>query len=278
MYFIWYNELFFAIIADMKVTILGVRGSIPVSGEENSIFGGDTTCVMVETERAVLFLDAGTGIRNAGYDPDKKIAVLISHPHADHLLGLPFFPYLSKKDQKINICSTVKNWLDTFTQVSRLISPPLWPCGILDYPADVSCRDLSFPCTIGDIRVTGLSTDHPGGSTVYRIQGDGGDLVFATDYEHSPSGDEELIHFASGTDLLLYDGQYTPEEFKKKKGYGHSTPEHGVYIGEKCGAGIVRMVHHDPMHDDSMLLKMEDSIKTDTTAFARQGEIIWLQK
>ena len=44
------------------VTILGTRGSVPVSGEKYAAYGGATTCVLVNMGGKTLLLDAGTGI------------------------------------------------------------------------------------------------------------------------------------------------------------------------------------------------------------------------
>ena len=78
----------------MKVTILGARGSIATSGRDVQEFGGATSCVLVETDKEAVFIDAGTGIMNSPDLGDRRISILISHPHMDHLGGLPFFPYL----------------------------------------------------------------------------------------------------------------------------------------------------------------------------------------
>ena len=123
-----------------------------------------------------------------------------------------------------------------------------------------------------------MTSCHPGGCTIFRLEHDGVSFVYATDYENTPEKDAELIKLCKDTDLLLYDGQYTAEEFGVKKGYGHSTPEHGVYIMKQSGAKMMRILHHDPHHSDDDLIRMEDAIRSDNIAFARQGEMICLQR
>ena len=59
----------------LKITILGARGSIPTEGEDMLEFGGATSCVLVETDDNAIFLDAGTGIRNAPDVGDKEISI-----------------------------------------------------------------------------------------------------------------------------------------------------------------------------------------------------------
>lgn len=269
----------------MKVTILGARGSIPTEGRDMAEFGGATSCVMAETDKSVIFLDAGTGIISAPDAGARSISVLITHPHADHLIGLPFFPGLNDENRTIDFYAVERGGLGARDQISSYISKPLWPCTIDDYCAKVVCHDLtSHTCSrdkqidIGDIKVSAIESNHPGGGSIFRLEHDGTSFVYATDYENSPEKDKELIEFARGTDLLLYDGQYTVEEYEAKRGYGHSTPDHGVYIMHECEAKSMRIVHHDPFHNDTKLSEMEKLIKNDKIAFARQGEVICLQK
>ena len=77
----------------MKITILGARGSVPINGRETLEFGGATSCVLVETDEQAVFLDAGTGIIKSPDVGSRHISILITHPHLDHMIGMPFFPY-----------------------------------------------------------------------------------------------------------------------------------------------------------------------------------------
>ena len=50
----------------MKVRFWGVRGSVASSGPSTRKFGGNTTCVEVESGGERLILDGGTGVRALG--------------------------------------------------------------------------------------------------------------------------------------------------------------------------------------------------------------------
>lgn len=262
----------------MKVTILGARGSIPTNGNLMTQFGGATSCIMVEAGEALIFIDAGTGITTVPETDKKSVSVLLTHPHIDHLLGFPFFPYARTKGMHIDVYAETKDGRDTRAQIDSFISPPLWPCTIDSYPADIVCKQFVSPCEIDGVEVTSMASCHPGGSTIFRLRHDGVSFVYATDYENTAEKDAELIRLCRDTDLLLYDGQYTATEFAEKKGYGHSTCAHGIYIMEQCGAKMMRILHHDPHHSDDDLIRMENEVKSDRVSFARQGEIICLQK
>lgn len=78
-----------------KVTILGTRGSVPVSGPEFVKYGGATTCVVVTLGGQSVVLDAGTGILKLprAVSPETEcLPLIITHSHVDHMLGLPCVP------------------------------------------------------------------------------------------------------------------------------------------------------------------------------------------
>lgn len=260
----------------MKVTILGARGSIPTEGPEMLEFGGGTSCVLVENEDQAIFLDAGTGMINSPDIGEKQISILMTHPHLDHVLGLPFFPYIFEKGRKIGFYAGKNGILSTYEQLGTVFSNPLWPCRIEDYPSDITFHDAEFPLQIGGFTVTGIPSVHPGGGTVYRLEENGKSMIYATDYEYEDDKVQELIDFSKDCDLLLFDAQYTEEECAKRKGYGHSTVAQGLDVMKKSGTKNIRFVHHDPRHSDDFLRKMEAEVKSEHVAFARKNEVIIL--
>ncbi len=58
--------------------------------------------------------------------------------------------------------------------------------------------------------------------------------------------DDKLLALAKGADVLIYDSQYTPEEYGAKKGWGHSTFEEGAQLAKAAGARQLVLFHHDP--------------------------------
>ncbi|MBO4908158.1 MAG: MBL fold metallo-hydrolase [Lachnospiraceae bacterium] len=260
----------------MKVTILGARGSIPTEGPEMLEFGGGTSCVLVENEDSAIFLDAGTGIINSPDIGDKAISILMTHPHLDHVLGLPFFPYIFEKGRDIGFYAGKNGLLTTYEQLGTVFSNPLWPCRIEDYPSGITFHDAEFPLQIGEFTITGIPSVHPGGGIVYRLEDNGKSIIYATDYEYMEDKIGDLIEFAKDCDLLLFDAQYTDEEFEMRRGYGHSTVAQGLEVMKKSGTKNIRFVHHDPRHTDEFLRKMEAPVKSEYVAFARKDEVIIL--
>ncbi len=268
----------------MKITIYGTRGSMPMAGEAFKIFGGQTSCYKLDIGDKELFLDAGSGIVPAFSDNEKNTYILLTHLHMDHIVGLPQFSGLSNTKTIINIYGSV-NEDSTYKNIQEAINtafaPPFWPISIDEYSAEIDWHDINPGDEIdlpGNIRITTCESNHPGGSIIYRIDSDEGSLVYATDYEAEESCDKKLIEFAKGCDLLIFDGQYTLEEAKKFKGFGHSTKEHGLEILKACDAKQIVYSHYSPSHTDAFLLEEEKRFKAmdGRVRFAKVGEVIEL--
>ena len=166
-----------------------------------------------------------------------------------------------------------RNGLNVGEQIRRLVSPPLWPADPEMYPARVIYHELEFPAKIGPFTLEGLETRHPGGSLALKVSAGGSAFVYATDFVHTNGEGDRLAEFSRGADLLIYDAQYTPEEFAGKPHFGHSTAEAGLEVLRKSGVKRMLAVHHDPAHTDDMLSAREQALGVH---FAREGETIEL--
>ena len=84
----------------MRITTFGTRGSLPVAGPGHSKYGGNTTCLRVESDSLpkglVLAIDAGTGFlplsREALAEGMERLVVLHTHYHHDHTQGALIAP------------------------------------------------------------------------------------------------------------------------------------------------------------------------------------------
>ncbi|SFB69300.1 MBL fold metallo-hydrolase [Butyrivibrio sp. YAB3001] len=258
----------------MKLTFYGTRGSIPVSDKKFDIYGGETSCLRVcssEEPMTEIYIDAGSGITKASPFQRGDIHVLIGHLHLDHVIGLPFFKGLSEKERKINIYLPDKEKSEA--ALKQLISPPYWPIGLLDYPAEVNIRSLEGKFDIASIHIQMIKIKHPGGSTAFRLSENGHSFVYATDFEHDDNEIDKLTSFCKDADLLIYDGQYTKEEYSKHMGYGHSFPEIGLEIAKRADVKKILFTHFDPTHDDSFLTEWEKQIQKEnpSAGFAKKG-------
>ena len=259
--------------ADGTLTVLGARGSAPICRQDSLSFGGSTTCFMLRACGETIFLDAGTGLFSAPNEYPNPPVFLVSHLHIDHLLGLGMYPRLSQKGAETTIYLPTKDG-DAVGALDGLYSPPYWPLSLTALGGDVRVLPQAFPLQIGEINVDSMEGCHPGGVQCFRIRCKGKTLVYATDFEHEEPYFSDLIDFSKDADLVLYDAQYTQEEYEKRKGFGHSTAEKGLELLDRSGAAQLLLIHHDPNHADEQLLEMEAQIGRENVRYARAGDVI----
>lgn len=274
----------------MRVTFYGTRGSIATPGPETVTFGGDTSCVAIHGKDPahVVILDAGSGIRRLGTeigDEVKRIDLLLSHLHLDHIVGLGFFQQLFRPDVVIAV-SAPPSTVPLQERLGRYLSPPLFPVRLRDVDCDLQLSDASMePVERGEFTITAASVIHPDTAVGYRIEADGQTVAYLPDHEPalSPSFADlpawtSGVDISAGADLLIHDGQYAPEEYPEHVGWGHSSVLHAVAMAELTDARSLALFHHDPSHDDQTVARLtrEAQAATDSVHViaAREGATI----
>jgi phosphoribosyl 1,2-cyclic phosphodiesterase len=269
----------------MKIKFYGVRGSLPVCSKEFLRYGGNTTCMRIyrETANRIVIIDAGTGIRNLGKElmaqhfRQELINISFTHFHWDHIQGFPFFAPAYNKNQKIGILvmgreRKHKNLKEIF---SLQLQADFFPVGLDAMGARFEFPSLDDKGTFYGANVIAAPQYHKfrGGSYGLRIEDDSKILVICTDLEHIDGIDESIVELAKDADLLIHDGQYTADEYKKYKGWGHSTWQDAVAVAKRAKVKKLIITHHDPDHDDDFLDAMEKECKEifPDSLFAKEG-------
>jgi phosphoribosyl 1,2-cyclic phosphodiesterase len=269
----------------MKIKFYGVRGSLPVCGKEFERYGGSTTCVRLHRENAnrIALIDAGTGIRTLGKEiissglSQNIINILFSHFHLDHIQGLPFFAPAYNKEQRIGILAMgrrgkVKDLKEIF---STQMQEEYFPVGIDTMGAKFEFYTYGEREKLFGAVIKAAPQHHvrPGGSYGFRVEDDSVVISFCTDVEHIDGIDPAVVELAKDADLLIHDGQYTPEEYAKFKGWGHSSFEHAAEVAAQANVKRLIITHHDPDHNDDMLDSMECKCQKlfRNSMFAKEG-------
>ena len=97
-----------------RVTILGARGSVPVSDPAFARYGGATTSVLVQSGETNIVLDAGTGILRLPPEvlANPALTLLMTHAHLDHINGLSMCPYIRGADNTLDIYAAKQSGKD----------------------------------------------------------------------------------------------------------------------------------------------------------------------
>lgn len=252
----------------MKIKIWGARGSTPVSGERFKRFGGETSCVEAKTDGGdVVIFDAGTGLGVMGREQAKsakdETVICLTHPHLDHIQGLPFYaPIYKGKTLLIGPRGTRE-------AVGRLFDGVFHPVR-RESLTGLEIREIepgeSF--SIGSALVETAETNHPGESLAYKISSDGFSFVYGLDHEipldNDPNGmrlTKELIKFMEGNDIILADGHFSAQDHDKYIGWGHSHPEQWAEALKGRKVGKIIFGHFSPSYSDAEVDELLQTVR-----------------
>ena len=268
----------------MKVKLYGVRGALPVCGLEFQKYGGNTTCICITLEQAgrIIIVDAGTGIRKLGKDlmeQDVKTRINLSftHFHWDHIQGFPFFApaYDAATRLKLHVMGCDRQFMDIKDIFSKQMQEQYFPVQLDAMGGTFEFLNHGDEETFYGTKVTAAPQHHKiaGGSYGLRVEDESGIVTICTDAEHINGIDQNILDLAKDADLLIHDGQYTDEEYKKFKGWGHSTWRQCAEVAKLAGVKKLVITHHDPDHDDAFLDAMEAECQAifPNSSFAREG-------
>jgi len=248
----------------MRVEIWGARGSIPTPSPTTVTYGGNTACVSLCADTGeVLVFDAGSGIRELGQKLTERAgpepvaaAILLSHFHWDHILGIPFFTPLYRPQNRIAFFA-FRHPESSFQEVIEApMGAPYFPVTMNQMAAQREFYEVGEQCfQIGHARITTRRLNHPQGCLGFRVECDSRVFVYATD--HEPDGgryDMNLLALAADADLLIIDAQYTREEYEdSRRGWGHGTWESAVEFARLAAVRHLLLFHHDPDRTDAAL-------------------------
>ncbi len=178
-----------------------------------STFGGNTTCVSVQTPDDLIIIDCGTGLRELGMHleriwnaPDfrgrREAHILTTHPHIDHLIGTPFFdPYMDPRNTfTLYGSAAVMKALEGMLVPASPLSSTFFPAtfNMLKALRKRVTIEAGKTFTIGTTTISTFALRHPGGCLGFRFDRPGRSFVFCTDHEHVEAPDLALADFARG--------------------------------------------------------------------------------
>ena len=264
------------------VKFWGVRGSIPAPGMATARYGGNTPCIAVEPDgsdgKHLIVLDAGTGIRELGLElvrranGELKIDLVISHTHWDHIQGLPFFTPFFDSGNSVRILGPMQGKVRLERILTEQMNRVVFPVPLKDLAAQLAVEHVDEgEFAVNGFSVIGIRLRHPANTLGYRLKpADGGpNLAYLCDnelgsggeYDVKPSWREDIVRFLEGTDLLIHDAMFTPEQMDRFRGWGHSSYAEAVELAAEAGVKQLVLFHHRPEHDDSTVDAIVDKAR-----------------
>ncbi len=260
----------------IEIDFWGVRGSTPCPGYDFTHFGGNTMCVQVKIpgQKKLLIFDAGSGIRSLGNELMKRNTelsgrIFFTHAHWDHIQGFPFFKplYVSKNRFEVHMPPQMAG--NTKEVLLDQMSYTYFPVTSQMLQARLEYHTQSPAIQHYDgYSIQYMPANHPVETAIYKIQIGKKRVVFCPDNElhvnHVGPKEKNALflaqfdRFVSGADVLIHDGQYDLEAYRKKENWGHSAWEQVVERALKNKVKHLILTHYDPDSSDDHLHKVEE--------------------
>ncbi len=248
----------------MKITFWGVRGSIPAPGPDTNRYGGNTSCVSIETANGgLVIIDMGTGLMHLGNalmggafgKGAGRATVLLSHTHWDHIQGLGFFAPVFIAGNQFTVWGPGGSPEVLEGILEGQMDPNFSPLQTLKNFAavfDVRAVPLGQPFEAEGLTITGREHAH-GASTALSFRITEGDktFVYASDIGYAETGPDEaaIAHYA-GADVLLHDTTYRPDDQATRRNRGFSSYEEAADAAIAARVGRLVTFHYDQDYTD----------------------------
>jgi phosphoribosyl 1,2-cyclic phosphodiesterase len=243
------------------VSFFGVRGSTPCPCDANRRYGGNTSCVALESRgHDPIVLDLGTGLRFWGETMDASEpfvgSALVTHIHWDHVQGLPFFAPVLQPGARFDVYGPPQDAPGGLAEAfGEFMRPPFFPVTTQELLGDIQFHDVwDADLELDGAKVKVRPVPHVGLTNGYRVEMGGASVAYLSDHQMPLDGShvisDSALELCDGVDLLIHDAQYTVDEFPAKANWGHCTVDYAVHVAAESGARRLALFHHDPTHHD----------------------------
>jgi phosphoribosyl 1,2-cyclic phosphodiesterase len=258
----------------------GVRGSRPYHLTDLLGYGGNSTCLEIDCGLDfVIAIDLGSGFQHIssrlGEHPSrKKIHVLMTHTHWDHLLFAPFIRQLTNHECEIHFHAP--------DVAGRPFSELFWMLfvkGRLPIPEPLIKAKICFHqikpkvefLIEGKVKIETTQVNHQHTTLGYKISVGDGNVAIVTDAASIYNGNylgegmqkraaiigkdafekeyhDDLVKFLKDVHTLVFDTHFNGKNIKHD--WGHASPDIAVDLCAKAKVKRLFMFHHAPEDHD----------------------------
>ena len=248
----------------MRLRFWGVRGSIPAPGPETNRYGGNTSCVSVQTASGgLIIIDMGTGLMHLGNalmagafgQGTGRATILLSHTHWDHIQGLGFFPPVFVKGNRFTVWGPGQSPRVLEEILEGQMDPNFSPLQSLkNFSAAFDVCAVVCGRAFEAEGVTITAREHAHGATTalaFRLEEAGRTFVYASDVGYPEAGvPNDAIQLYRNADVLLHDSTYRPADQATRRNRGFSSYEDACTAAIAAHAKKLVTFHYDQDYND----------------------------
>ncbi len=221
----------------MRITFLGVGGWVSMPWLNHP-------SILVEAKGTRLLLDAGEGSyrqlrRCTGLDVDSIDAVIVTHGHGDHILGLPSY-ILMAGSRGIKLSVIAPGYvIDDLMNLIKATHIQQYATALNPIPINMP-NEPSLVSELKGIRIYAVKVNHSVEAIAVKlINSDGSCLTYSGDTAPSRS----LIELARGCGTLIHEASGNPGFEEEAHKHGHSTVKDAIEAAREAGVSQLILTH-----------------------------------
>jgi len=222
----------------LAVRVLGASACTPEKGANTASFLVDGR-VLIDTGWYLT-----DRLRGADVDPLDVEAVLLTHCHHDHILGLPqlVFYYGISWDRRPKRPLHIYGPAGQVGRVAEDAQRYLQFDRYKELNFDIEVHEVhgGDALEVAGLRVRTCEGRHSVPALCYRVENAGGSsVVFSGDTAWNPG----LIELSAGAGLLVHEASYGAKSVREDEEWGHSGAPDAAEVARRAGVGRLALVH-----------------------------------